>query len=226
METNKKTDWQQLLVINSWRLHLSLRAHINYIVAVWTFKRSDVINLFRVTVGSVWSQGFYTCGIAALRPHLQDTFCRCQWLPWGAARGKEGCGQASLSSEFLGGSSFCLHWDPRLRTLFHSSSGMNVTQRSVPSLSLPGEPWCHCSPGCPSLSFQTTIVSIPGLGKQTKRPLLCCSPRATNNGLLFPGSCRENHRYFFLFCSENVSCKLKPNIFRYLNKRVKKGIYT
>lgn len=58
METNKKTDWQWFLVINSWCLHLSLRAHINYIVAVWTFKRSDVINLFRVTMGSTDHKDF------------------------------------------------------------------------------------------------------------------------------------------------------------------------
>lgn len=114
METNKKTDWQQFLVINSWRLHLSLRAHMNYIVAVWAFKRSDVINLFRVTMGSVWSQGFFTCGIAVLQPHLQDTFCSC---PEGAARGKEGCGQASLSSIFLRGSSLCMHWDQKLSSV-------------------------------------------------------------------------------------------------------------
>lgn len=63
------------------------------------------------------------------------------------------------------------------------------------------------APICPS---QTSIASTPGFGKQTKRPLLCCSPRATNNGLLFPGSCRENYRYFFLFCSANTSCSESP----------------
>lgn len=174
METNKKTDWQQFLVINSWRLHLSLRAHINYIVAVWTFKRHGVINLFRVTMGSVWSEGFYTCGIAVLQPHLQDGFCRCQQLPWGAATGREGCGQASLSSIFLRGSSFCLHWDPKLRTLAHSRWGTNVTHRSLPSLSLPGEPWCSCSRGCPSLPFPDLNSLHSRLWKADKKtpPLL------------------------------------------------------
>lgn len=226
METNKKTDWQQFLVINSWRLHLSLRAHINYIMAVWIFKRSDVINLFRVTMESIWSFGFYTCGIALLRPHLQDTFCRCQQLPWGAARGREGCGQASLSSIFLRGSSFCLHWDLKLRTLFHSRWGRNVTHRFCPASAFLGNPDAVAAVVAPTCPSQTSIASTPGRGKQTKRPLLCCSPRATNNGLLFPGSCRENYRYFFLFCSANTSCKWKPNIFRYLNKRGKKGIHT
>lgn len=75
----------------------------------------------------------------------------------------------------------------------------------------PGAVAAVAAPTCPS---QTTIASTAGLGKQTKTPLLCCSPRATNNGFLFPGSCRENHRYFFLFCSANISCKLKPTIFR------------
>jgi len=38
----------------------------------------------------------------------------------------------------------------------------------------------------------------------------------------FPAAAEKN-RYFFLFCSANTSCKLKPSIFRYLNKGGKKN---
>lgn len=40
----------------------------------------------------------------------------------------------------------------------------------------------------------------------------------------FLAAAEKNTDIFFLFCSANISCKLKPNIFRYLNKRGKKGI--
>lgn len=172
METNKKTDWQQFLVINSWLLHLSLRAHTNYIVAVWTFKRSDVINLFRVTMGSAWWWGFYTCGIAVLQPHFQDTFCSCQQLPWGAATGKEGCGQASLSSISLRGSSFCPHWDPKLRPLFHSRWGMNVTQRSVPSWAFLGNPGAVAAVAAPTFPDHNSLHPRPWKAEKNTPPLL------------------------------------------------------
>lgn len=166
METNKKTDWQQFLVINSWRLHLSLRAHMNYIVAVWAFKRSDVINLFRVTMGSVWSQGFFTCGIAVLQPHLQDTFCSC---PEGAARGKEGCGQASLSSIFLRGSSLCMHWDQKLSSVPQQVRHECHTD-PYPAWAFLGSPGAVAAVAVPTCPSQTTMTFTPVLKRRQKDP--------------------------------------------------------
>lgn len=111
---------------------------------------------------------------------------------------------------------------------FAAREGTNGTHTTVAEpASLPGK-W---RPGKqrwllqPSLpSRQRALLQAPGKRQQTKDPSSPAPLSAANNGLLFPGSCGEKHRYFFLFCSANISCKLKPNIFRYLNKRGKKGI--
>lgn len=222
METNKKTDWQQFLVINSWRLHLSLRAHMNYIVAVWTFKRSDVINLFRVTMGSVWSQGFFTCGIAVLQPHLQDTFCSCpEVLPGG----KEGCGHASLSSIFLRGSSLCMHWDQKLSSVSQQVSHECRTD-PCPAWAFLGSPGAVAAVAAPTCPSQTTIAFTPGLERRQKDPSSAAPLELQITDFSFLAVAKKPTDIFFLFCSANISCKLKPNIFRYLNKRGKKGIHT
>lgn len=106
METNRKTDWQRFLPINMWCLHLSLRAHINYIVVMWTFKTGNVINLFRVTTGSIWSRGFPTCGIAVRQPRLQRCRRRPRVPPRPASAGRRAAGSSTSASHFWGAALF------------------------------------------------------------------------------------------------------------------------
>lgn len=187
METNRKADWQRFLVINTWCLHLSLRPHINYIMVVWTVKMGDVINLFRVTPGSIWSQGFSTCGIAVQRSHLQRCH-RCQPVPWWPASTGRGLWAGGLQAgqprvHILRGSSFslnceCLSQCPKLRDLFRSTQRYEYHSQAVPCLrASPGS-----RGGCSSLPCPARAASAPGPGKQlqTKAP----------TPLLLPGSCK------------------------------------
>ena len=146
-------------------------------------------------------------------------------------RGQEGCGQVNFNFTFLRGSSFslycvCLSQHPKLRDLFRSTRRCEChTHDCAQPVSLPGKPRCSkqrwlLQPSLPSW------LQAPGKQQQTKDPSSPAPLSAANNGLLFPGSCGEKHRFFFLFCAANTSCKLKPDIFRYLNKRGKKGIFT
>lgn len=230
METNRKTDWWRFLEINMWCLHLSLRPHINYIMVVWTVKMGDVINLFRVTPGSIWSWGFSTCGIAVQRPHLQR--CRrCQRVPWWAASADRApwalgpqAGQPHV--HILRGSSFslccvCLSQCPKLRDLFCSTRRYEYHGQAVPCLW--ASPGSHG--GCSSLPCPSRAASAPGPGKQlqTKAPSSLLLPwQLQITDFSFLAAAEKNTDIASFFCSAHISSKLKPNIFRYLNKRGKK----
>lgn len=175
METNKKTDWQWFLVINSWCLHLSLRAHINYIVAMWTFKRSDVINLFRVTMGSTDHKDFTPVACRSVA-----TFAGYILQVPAAALGccqREGglwTGQPQLHIP-EGQLSFSLHWDSKLRTLFHSRWRYEChTQIRAQPEHLSWKPWCNCSSGCSNLPFpdHNSLHSRPWKADKKTPPLL------------------------------------------------------
>lgn len=180
METNRKTDWQRFLPINMWCLHLSLRAHINYIVVVWTFKTGNVINLFRVTTGSIWSRGFSTCGIAVRQPRLQRCHRRPR-VPLLPARAGGLRAAPPLLHISEGQLFFSLPWVPFAASKVERPVWSCVSRKAVPRLRASlGNRGAARSGGCSCLPFpsQPAAASAPGPREAAadKRLPLSCSP--------------------------------------------------
>lgn len=145
------------------------------------------------------------------------------------------CGQGTVGTGAAGRSASCSHSEEQLvfsllcvpftvpkaerSVLQHAKVRVSRPGCALP-VGFPGKPRRLLQPPLPILS---SLSPRPWEAAADKSPLFSAAPlAAANNGLLFPGSCREKHRYCFLFCSAHISSKLKPNIFRYLNKRGKK----
>lgn len=133
----------------------------------------------------------------------------CRRVPWcSASTGRRAAGRSTSASRFWGAAPFLFtvctfqsvqSWE----MCFAACEGTNVTQTTVAKpVSLPGK-WRHSKQRWrlqPSLpSRQRALLQAPGKRQQTKDRSSPAPLSAANNGLLFPGSCGEKHRYFFPF---------------------------